>query len=32
MMRAHQTDFEDPRWNDAQQALDDVDADGGDDE
>jgi len=31
MMRAHQTDFQDPRWNDAQQALDEV-ADGGDDE
>ena len=31
-MRPHQTDFDDPRWNDAQQALNDVDADGGDDE
>jgi len=28
-MRSHQSDFRDPRWNDAQQSLGDVD-DGGD--
>jgi len=30
-MRSDQTDFEHPRWNDAQQSLEDV-ADGGDDD